>query len=70
MKKVLLVLSVFMVLMVAGCLGPKRAENFQPMEVSFEWRGNAGSYESSPNPESMWEIFLQVQPFSMFMFEI
>ena len=51
MKKVFFVLPALMLLLVAGCLGPKRAEHFQPMEVSFEWRGNAGSYDSSPNPE-------------------
>lgn len=34
----------------SGCFGPKKADNFQVLDVSFEWAGNAGSL-SSPNPE-------------------
>ena len=37
-------------LLVAGCAAANRAENFQTLTGSFEWRGNAGSL-SSPNPE-------------------
>jgi phosphatidylethanolamine-binding protein (PEBP) family uncharacterized protein len=33
----------------ADCALPKRADTFQPLRVSFEWQGNAGSL-SSPNP--------------------
>ena len=49
-------LSAFVVLCVAmlavGCVAStaQRADNFQPLTVSFEWDGNAGTL-SSPNPE-------------------
>lgn len=53
MKKVLFAFMplVFAVLLFSGCVGPKQAADFQPMDVSFEWNGNGGSYMSSPNPE-------------------
>jgi phosphatidylethanolamine-binding protein (PEBP) family uncharacterized protein len=39
-----------LLLLTAGCAAANKAENFQTLTVSFEWRGNAGSL-SSPNPE-------------------
>jgi hypothetical protein len=39
-----------LLLFAAGCPPMNRAENFQPMTVRFEWRGNAG-YVNSPSPE-------------------
>lgn len=51
MKKVFTLLIVYVMLaMLAGCLGPKRADTFQEMAVTFEWNGHAGS-PNSPSPE-------------------
>ncbi|MHC1752267.1 YbhB/YbcL family Raf kinase inhibitor-like protein [Humidesulfovibrio sp.] len=38
-----------LILVLSGCLGPKRAANVQPMTVSFKWQAG-GCQLSSPNP--------------------
>lgn len=39
-----------LILLLSGCLGPKRAENVQSMSVSFEWQAG-GCQLNSPNPK-------------------
>lgn len=53
-------------LLVSGCMGPKKVDTFQTMDVRFEWNGNAGSFTSSPNPE----IFVSNVPAGTAFFEV
>ncbi len=46
-KKLYVLCCVLCLAMLAGCLGPKRADNFQTMELDFMLIGGL----SSPNPE-------------------
>ncbi|MDR1396536.1 MAG: hypothetical protein LBJ14_02215 [Desulfarculales bacterium] len=49
-KKLLALFLLGGAMLMQGCAGSARSDNFQTLEVSFEWQGNAGSL-SSPNPE-------------------
>lgn len=48
-RGVLLSAGLALALLATGCLGPKRADDFRPMKVAFEWRGS-GCQLSSPSP--------------------
>jgi phosphatidylethanolamine-binding protein (PEBP) family uncharacterized protein len=48
-EKLAVVVMLGALILTAGCLGPKKSDDFQTLQVSFEWEGNGGSL-SSPNP--------------------